>query len=199
MPRILSDADVADFRERLCNAGEDLFARLGPDAVTIRQLARAVGVSPMTPYRYFRDKDDILALVRTRAFNAFAETLEAAFDSITGALEQSQAVGRAYLDFAFANPRAYKLMFDLDLPLNDAWPDLTAASDRARRTQVRHVQAMLDAHLITGEADALGQTYWAILHGGITLEMAGQIPSGSARAIANLSGAALTRGLHARA
>ena len=39
MPRLLSDADVADFRERLCAAAERLFAEHGPDAVTMRQLA----------------------------------------------------------------------------------------------------------------------------------------------------------------
>ena len=51
MPRILSDADVADFRARLCAAAEDQFAEHGIEAVTMRQLAAALGVSPMTPYR----------------------------------------------------------------------------------------------------------------------------------------------------
>ena len=41
----------------------------------MRELASALGVSPMTPYRYFRDKDDILAAVRARAFDRFAAAL----------------------------------------------------------------------------------------------------------------------------
>ncbi|QJX03351.1 TetR/AcrR family transcriptional regulator [Alcanivorax sp. IO_7] len=44
----------------------------------MRQIAAEMGVSPMTPYRYFRDKDEILALVRAAAFNQFAENLERA-------------------------------------------------------------------------------------------------------------------------
>ncbi|MDB5447081.1 MAG: transcriptional regulator, TetR family, partial [Phenylobacterium sp.] len=51
MPRILTDTDVADFRERLCAAAERLFAAKGLDGVTMRQLAAELGVSPMTPYR----------------------------------------------------------------------------------------------------------------------------------------------------
>ena len=50
-----------------------------PDAVTIRQLAQAIGVSPMTPYGYFKDKDAILAAVRARAFDRHADALEKAF------------------------------------------------------------------------------------------------------------------------
>ena len=57
MPRVLSESDVADFRERLCDVAEKLFAEKGPDAVTMRQLASELGVSPMTPYRYFADKE----------------------------------------------------------------------------------------------------------------------------------------------
>jgi AcrR family transcriptional regulator len=78
LPKNLSDDDIAQFRDRLCDAAEHLFAEHGPDAVTIRQLATDIGVSPMTPYRYFKDKEAILAAVRTRAFDRHAEALERA-------------------------------------------------------------------------------------------------------------------------
>ena len=47
----------------------------------MRQLAAELGVSPMTPYRYFEDKDDILAAVRANGFNRFAEALERAYEA----------------------------------------------------------------------------------------------------------------------
>ena len=100
MPRVLSETDVADFRERLCEAAERLFAEHGPDGVTMRQLAAELGVSPMTPYRYFKDKDAILAAVRANGFNRFAEALEAAYDSESDPVERSRIVGDAYVAFA---------------------------------------------------------------------------------------------------
>src|SRR6201747_2573169 len=103
MPRVLSDTDVADFRERLCEAAEKLFAERGPDAVTMRQLAAELGVSPMTPYRYFEDKNDILAAVRANGFNRFADSLEQARGSATGARARGAAVGEAYVTFAIAH------------------------------------------------------------------------------------------------
>src|SRR5947207_14175361 len=110
MPRVLSETDVADFRERLCEAAERLFAERGPDAVTMRPLAAELGVSPMTPYRYFRDKDDILAAVRTNGFNRFADALEAARAAAATPRAKGAAVGEAYLTFAFEHPHTYKLM-----------------------------------------------------------------------------------------
>src|SRR5215469_14157629 len=127
MPRVLSETDVADFRERLCEAAERLFAEKGPDAVTMRQLAADLGVSPMTPYRYFQDKDDILAAVRANGFNRFADALEAARAKASGARAKGAAVGEAYINFAFEHPHTYKLMFELDQPHEGEYPDLVEA------------------------------------------------------------------------
>src|SRR5258708_23806096 len=116
MPRVLPNPDAADSRDRLCEAAERLFAERGPDAVTMRQLAAELGVSPMTPYRYFEDKDDILAAVRANGFNRFAESLEQARESISGAHARGAAVGEAYVTFALEHPHSYKLMFDFNPP-----------------------------------------------------------------------------------
>ena len=78
MPRNLSATAVDAFRARLCAVAEQRFARSGVEGVTMRQLADALGCSPMTPYRYFRDKDEILAAVRAAAFDRFASALEEA-------------------------------------------------------------------------------------------------------------------------
>ncbi len=82
MPKTLSPGDIEAFRNRLCDIAEGLFAAHGPDGVTMRQLADAMGVSSMTPYRYFEDKDAILAAVRTRAFNRFAAAMETAGEAL---------------------------------------------------------------------------------------------------------------------
>src|SRR6202012_2811190 len=116
MPRVLTQTDVSDFRERLCEAATKLFDARGREGFTMRELASELGVSAMTPYRYFKDKDDILAAVRARAFNRFATALEAAYQGAASAPEKSAAVYQAYLGFAFGEPAAYRLMFDLSQP-----------------------------------------------------------------------------------
>lgn len=195
MPRVLSDADVAGFRERLCEAAERLFAEHGPEAVTMRQLAADLGVSPMTPYRYFKDKDDILAAVRTNGFNRFSEALEAAFDSVEGGRAKGAAVGEAYLKFAFEHPATYKLMFDLDQPNEETYPDLVAAARRARDTQSHWVKELIAEGIFTGDPDEIGHLFWAATHGAVGLELAGKIPPGAARKLHRDLNHALARGL----
>jgi AcrR family transcriptional regulator len=187
MPRILSEADVADFRARLCAAAEDLFAEHGIDAVTMRQLAAALGVSPMTPYRYFRDKDEIIDAVRTNALNGFADALESAFDAHADPTERSIAVGEAYLDFAVKNPRAYALMFDLNDIKAQPSEGLLAAGRRARDCQVRHVQGLIDAGLITGDAEDHGHIFWASIYGFAGLVLMGQISPEEGRRLHRLA------------
>jgi len=197
MPRVLSEADVADFRERLCEAAERLFAEQGPDAVTMRQLAAELGVSPMTPYRYFQDKDDILAAVRANGFNRFADALEAARAKATGARAKGAAVGEAYVTFAFEHPQTYKLMFELDQPHEGDYPELVEAGRRARETMTGYVKDQIAAGVFKGDPETIGLMFWAATHGAVVLELAGKLPPGWAGKLHHELSATLAKGLRA--
>ncbi len=195
MPRVLSETDVADFRERLCEAAERLFAERGPDAVTMRQLAAELGVSPMTPYRYFEDKDDILAAVRANGFDRFADALETARDGAIGAPAIGVAVGEAYVAFSFDHPHAYKLMFDFNQPHVEKYPDLVAAMHRAQKTMTAYVEDALKEGLMEGDPQELGLIFWSAIHGAVILELAGMLPPGHTRQHFKTLHAVLIRGV----
>ncbi len=180
MPRILSDADLEDFRARLCDAAEHMFAERGPEAVTIRELAAAVGVSPMTPYRYFKDKDAILAAVRARAFDRHADLLEAAYAAhADDPAARPAALAQAYVQFALDHPEAYKLMFDVHQPSAGDYPDLVRAGERSRRTMSLQMETQEEGHgtVPKAEADFIAHMYWAALHGPLMLHMSGMLPN----------------------
>jgi AcrR family transcriptional regulator len=189
MPKTLSPADIENFRARLCDVAEKQFASHGPDGVTMRELADALGVSSMTPYRYFKDKDSILAAVRTRAFNRFAAAMEAAAG---GGKSES---GNAYLDFALANPAAYRLMFDVSQPTFANYPDLVAAMDRARLTMGDGLRDLAAAGHFKGDVELTGYVFWSALHGAVMLELAGLLDGSSldARTIAQPAVQALVK------
>ena len=198
MPRVLSESDVADFRERLCEAAERLFAEKGPEAVTMRQLAAELGVSPMTPYRYFKDKDDILAAVRASGFDRFAEALETAYAKQASARSRGAAVGQAYVDFAFTHPQAYKLMFDLNQPSHDH-PELERASARATATMSQYVRGLVNDGQLQGDPEEIGAMFWVAAPGAVSLALAGKISQDRARALIAEMNSAISRGLRPQA
>jgi AcrR family transcriptional regulator len=173
---VLTETEVSDFRDRLCAAAERKFAEQGASGVGMRQLAAELGVSPMTPYRYFKDKDDILAAVRASGFDRFSSALETALNASTDAIEQASAVGNAYFRFALDNASAYKLMFELDQPNEDQYPDLVRATARAKRTMSDYVRRLIDAGLIEGDIDLIAHVFWASIHGLVVLHLAGKLP-----------------------
>jgi AcrR family transcriptional regulator len=175
MPRTLSQTQVENFRDRLIETATRLFAERGPEAFTMRQLAAELGCSAMTPYRYFKDKDEILAAVRAGAFDEFADLLDGAFESAQTIPEQGAAVGNAYVRFAFERPEAYKLMFDLTQPEETTYPDLMRATARAKKTMTRYVSELVAAGILEGNPIVIGVVFWSALHGAVVLQLAGKL------------------------
>jgi AcrR family transcriptional regulator len=181
MPKILTGEDVDAVRAQIGAAATRLYAKGGLAAITMRDLAEATGRSPMGLYRYFRDRDEIIAWLRTDAFNRFSDALEKAFASGSDAFARGRAVGNAYLDFALKNPDAYRLMFDMSQPGDARYPALVEAAARANKTVTRHVLALANAGVVQGDPEIVGRALWAAAHGVVVLYLAGRLPSENVR------------------
>ncbi|MBI1329749.1 MAG: TetR family transcriptional regulator [Alphaproteobacteria bacterium] len=178
MPRILTGDETEAVRAEIGAVARRLYAKGGMAAITMRDIARSLGRSPMGLYRYFEDREAIVAWLRTDAFTSFSEALEHAFASGSDAFARARAVGRAYLDFALKNPDAYRLMFDLSQPDDARHAELIAAADRASETVTRHVKDLAAAGIVHGDPLVVGQALWAAAHGVIVLHLAGRLPPG---------------------
>ncbi len=189
MSRALTDDDLARFQAQLCDVAEVMFAERGAEQVSMRQIAAALGVSPMTPYRYFASRDDILAAVRIRGFERFADQLEAAYAATPGdAAAKAAAAGRAYLDFALSNANTYRLMFEQHQQEDGSDSALGRTVARARATLSVYGDGLIGSGMAEAEARALELLIWSTLHGAVTLELAGTTPPGSARQTLELLG-----------
>lgn len=199
MPRYLTDKDIADFRSELCKVATERFARFGYEGVTMRQLAEALGCSPKTPYRYFKDKADILATVRAQAFGKFADTLEKATAGVTDTAERARLTGEAYLAFALKNPHAYRIMFEIDAPVDEKHPELGPQAERAARYITRGAEAMAAAGVIDVDPKLFGWSMWAAIHGIVMLHQSGMLAHGPEyKTLANFLGLTMLKGAGAR-
>ncbi len=195
MSRQLTEDDLAAFKARLCDVAEGMFAERGADNVSMRQIAAALGVSPMTPYRYFANREEILAAVRIRGFERFAALLEDAYAATPGdAAQKSAAAGYAYVDFALANANTYRLMFGEHQQDDGSDAPLGRAVARARATLSVYGDGLIRSGMAEAEARAMEGLIWSTLHGAVTLELAGTTPPGSARETLRLLGRFASRG-----
>ena len=173
MRPVLTDDEVAKFRADVCRVAEVLFARDGVEGVTMRQIAAELDCSPTTAYRYFKNKEEILAAVRAAAFDRFCEVIEEATRSSADPRKSARNVGQAYLGFALQNPDAYRMMFDVSQATVIGNLELTEALARARRSMVAYVTPLIDKGMLRGDARALGQMLWACAHGLVMLRLSG--------------------------
>jgi AcrR family transcriptional regulator len=168
------------------------------EALSLRGLAREIGVSPTAVYRHFADKTELIAAIADRGFARLAERFEdvCPFDRTPGSPDEARgeltALGLAYMQFALSAPELFRLMFGRE-----------AAAYRRRRTEVtrsgmawhagprintfRFLEKAMHGLADTGVADRVTPAdigyAWAVVHGYAQL-LVGQIELGDPEGLA---------------
>jgi AcrR family transcriptional regulator len=148
-----------DLRRALLASGLKLLEKLGPAQVSLREAARAAGVSHNAPYRHFDSREALLAALATEGFEALAAAMEKAAQGKEG-LERLRAIGAAYITFARKKPAVYLLMFGPELR-KDVFPALKAAAEKSFEILRQTIAEAAPAQ--TQRAAAIGA--WALVHG----------------------------------
>lgn len=172
MPAFLTETEIEVFRTRLREEAERQFLSTGFDAVSMRSLTKALGCSPTTPYRYFKNKNEILASVRAAILNRICEKLEAT--ECDDPREWTARHLKTFVDFAFDESNAYRLVFDLFQSNEADYPEMVLANARAVLTNRKYVERLVDDGYLDGDPEKLAYMYFAELHGLIVLRMTGR-------------------------
>jgi AcrR family transcriptional regulator len=170
-------AHTADLATRLVDEAGRILSRDGAAALSLRRLATATGTSTMAVYTLFGDKNGLLAAMYRAGFERLGAAEVAAVDGVTDPLGALAELGYAYRRAALANPHLYDLMFGR--PVAAFEPDAAdkAVADATFRPLVEAVQRCLDAGvLVGGDPERIAFYLWAVTHGMVSLELAGQLP-----------------------
>lgn len=100
-----------DLRQALVEAGLALLEERAADALSLREVARAVGVSATAVYRHFPDKGALLDALAAEGLAKLAEAQRAAARQAGGGQAGFAATGVAYVRFALANPALFRMIF----------------------------------------------------------------------------------------
>ena len=182
-----------DLRSALLEVAAGWLDEHGAARLTLRELARAAGVSHAAPYHHFAGLDELLAGVAELAFVRLGDALAQASARARTPVAALQDIGEAYVRQALAHPAQFRLMFGPTLALKASQPGLRAAADRA-------FGVLLEAagRQAPERALELALTGWSLSHGAANLAIdgafAGLPVSGTqARALARMDAGALVR------
>ncbi|PXY31319.1 TetR/AcrR family transcriptional regulator [Prauserella muralis] len=91
-------------------------ATAGADGLSLRAVARQLGMVSSALYRYFPSRDDLLTVLIIDAYNAVGEQAERAAARESGARERWRAICHAIRDWARAHPHEYSLIYGSPIP-----------------------------------------------------------------------------------
>ena len=167
-----------DLRRDLLDAALELIAKEGPSAVSLRSLARHLGVSHAAPANHFPDKAALFTAIAVEGFTLLAEAMADGAGRLgpdAGAGQRFRAAGRAYTGFALAHPAHFAVMWQRDL-LHQDDPELATAGDATLELLlggVRDVQA--EGWAAGADPQAVAWLAWSVVHGLAALWLSGPL------------------------
>jgi AcrR family transcriptional regulator len=169
-----------DLRRDLLDAALELIDRQGPSAVSLRDLARRLGVSHAAPSNHFPDKAALFTAIAVEGFELLAAAIEAATRRAGPAATAGQrlrAAGQAYTGFAVAHPAHFAVMWQRDLLHRDD-PALAAAGQAAFELLLAGVRDVQAAGWAAGtDQRTVAYLAWSVVHGLAALWLGGSFES----------------------
>jgi AcrR family transcriptional regulator len=145
-----------DLKAVILSHAATLVAERGADGISLRELARAAGVSHAAPAHHFTDRRGLFTALATEGFRLLAAALADARPMFVDA-------ARAYVRFALDHRGHYAVMFDKSL-YDAADPELAAAEAAAGEELSRGVGSLEDAHA-RDDPKTAALAAWSLVHG----------------------------------
>lgn len=163
-----------DLHSALIEAGLALLVSREGDDLSLREVARRVGVSATAVYRHFPDKQALMAALAGQGLKMLAAAQRAASEAAGGGAKGFGATGAAYVRFALAHPALFRLIFAHPVPPGETAID---KSEDAMR-MLRAAAAALAPPRTNPDVFALQA--WSLAHGLALLILDGQVPADDA-------------------
>jgi len=160
---------------RILDAARMLLERDGPEGVSMRRVAEAVGITPMAIYRHFPNREALLKRISDDSFDEIARRWEANRQG-SDPIGRLLSTLRIYLDHALSHPHLFDQAFSVRRDDARRFPEDFHArlSPTANVVHDLVVEAQRQELLRTGDPWDITMTLWAQAHGLVALYRAGR-------------------------
>ncbi len=162
--------------ERIAAVTLEIVEREGADAVSMRRVAKAVGITAMAIYHYYPTREALLQAVTAREFDRLGAFVKAHPARVSGESSFSKLLD-FYLDYAFERPRVFDYLYSQARPDARKFPkDFRARKSPTMNCTADQLAAAIDGGVLR-EDDVweLAMMLWALVHGYLALYHAGRI------------------------
>jgi AcrR family transcriptional regulator len=168
------DYHHGDLKAALVAAATQILRQQGSDALTLRAVAAATGVTATATYRHFVNRRHLVAAVAQEGFLGLQGAMLEGIRAAPGRLGLKQ-VAFAYVRFAHAHPAEYRVMFGPEVADARDLPGLQETSRSVLAFVAQGIAQLQAAGLVrAGNPVMLAITTWAALHGLVMLSLDGQ-------------------------
>ncbi|WP_425860991.1 TetR/AcrR family transcriptional regulator [Arthrobacter sp. TWP1-1] len=165
-------------REALLARAMDFIEQAGVDGLSLRQLARDLGVSHAAPGKHFRDKQALLDALALEGFRSMNTQIVGAAQIIGDYRSRFVRIAKAYIEFAIAHPLLLAVMHSTKHH-SDASDDLRSIGEESIRVaRVMIAEAQGAGELGAGDPELLALVCFVSLHGAAVLA-AGKLIDGT--------------------
>lgn len=166
-----------DLKVALLDEVERVVLEQGVGQVSLRAVARRVGVTHAASAHHFANKAGLLTAFATQGYVKLAQAVVAAIEEAQPVDGPAvlEAVGRGYVRFALANPGRFEVMFRLEV-LNADDPDFIAASEAAYALLVSTIaRCRAEGFLGDRDPEVVAVAAWSMVHGLAALWISGRL------------------------
>ena len=143
--------------------------------LSLREIARSVGVSATAVYRHFPDKEALRLALAQVAYDRLGDAQRAAAAGMDNVLDEFRATGRTYVRFALDHPALFRLM--ASMPPHGDLLDLTEAEDdQAPKLLRAYAIKLAEKGASPEKVRTIVIRSWALVHGLAVLMLQGYIP-----------------------
>ncbi len=166
-----------DLRAALIDEGLKRIGAGPAEALSLREIARNVGVSATAVYRHFPDKAALLGALCTEGHAMMASAFRDAMAGKGDALSAFVAMGRAYVQFALAHPALFRLM--MAQPVGPVAAPAPGAADGSDGMQilVNAIEGLFGSDMPAQVREAQRVKAWSLVHGLAMLMLDGHVPA----------------------
>jgi AcrR family transcriptional regulator len=163
-----------DLRQSMIDAACAHLSNSSADSLSLRALARELGVSPTAPYRHFESKNALFAAIACSGFEQMTESLSSVREKYRDDMEASMLeTSDAYVSWALANPEKYQMFFDTSLVDFNEYPEIQERSKECFDVLISLIeQGLAEGVFIELPSYQLAMSIWAGIHGTCSLLLA---------------------------